>query len=174
MKKIFLLLLTASAVIVLTGCSSQSNNKSDSSSNSSSAKSNSSSSSSSATTKTVQLDAEDSTRLLTNSWKFDQFSIDQIKAEAEDGVLELEINWKNASDHATVFDDIGKVTVSQNGKELSITEQDDDYNDSILPNKTEDFELSYRYAGVDNPIKVSIHPTDTSRPTRTVTVQLKN
>ncbi|WP_044010825.1 hypothetical protein [Paucilactobacillus wasatchensis] len=172
MKKILPLALLTLGTITMVGCANNQNSSSSSSSSSHSASTSSSISSSTENKKTVQIGAEDSTHLLTTNWTFDHFTVNQIKAEAENNVLELEIKWQNTSNQTAVFADSGEVIVSQNGKTLKTQEKDDDYNDNLLPGKDEDFELDYRYDNTNEPIKISIHPADTNRPTKTVTVQL--
>ncbi|WP_137597265.1 hypothetical protein [Paucilactobacillus kaifaensis] len=173
MKKLVALILVLSVTIGLIACGNQeTDNQSNSSSSDYSSKS--SSSANNKSIQSVRLGADDSTNLLSSQWEFDNFTVNQIKAEAEDGVLELEVDWQNTTNRAVVFNDTAKITVSQNNNEINVDQQDDDYNDNVLPNKTEDFEFDYQYDGIEQPIKISIHPADTNRPTRTVIVQLQN
>lgn len=162
-----------SVTIVLTACGNQEKN-SQSSSSVDNRSSKTSSFSTNKTVKTIRISADDSTNLLSSPWTFDNFTVHQIKAEAEDGVLELELDWQNTSKQAVVFNDTAKIQVAQSGNEINLQQQDDDYNTNLLPNKTEDFEVEYQYDGIEQPIEISIRPMDTNRPTRTVTVQLKN
>lgn len=166
MKRLIILTLAISGILTLTACSNQQDNHPYSSKKSSTSVKNS--------TNTVRLAANDSINILSGSWEYDNFKINQIKAATNNRILELKVNWQNTSNHAAVFDDTAQITVSQNGNRLNVQQQDDDYHDNVLPDKTEDFEIKYQYNRSAQPITISIHPADTRRPTKTVKLQLEN
>ena len=126
---------------------------------------------SSSSSKTMSLDSEEVTYPL--------FNIIMDKAEVKDGSITVEFSWQNvAYEGAEKFSDVvSKVTATQDGEEL--TETDDQYanadsevNTSTEVGNNESISLTYTLKNDSSPVTITFVPANTSDQSLTVTINL--
>ena len=126
---------------------------------------------SSSSSKTISLDSEEVTYPL--------FNIIMDKAEVKDGSITVEFSWLNvAYEGAEKFSDVvSKVTATQDGEEL--TETDDQYanadsevNTSTEVGNNESISLTYTLKNDSSPVTITFVPANTSDQSLTVTINL--
>ena len=126
---------------------------------------------SSSSSKTISLDSEEVTYPL--------FNIIMDKAEVKDGSITVEFSWQNvAYEGAEKFSDVvSKVTATQDGEEL--TETDDQYanadsevNTSTEVGNNESISLTYTLKNDSSPVTITFVPANTSDQSLTVTINL--
>ncbi|KRM95693.1 hypothetical protein [Loigolactobacillus rennini] len=102
---------------------------------------------------------KESRTLLPATWQFDEFAITAISGELDDKQqLELEINWRNGTQDPRRFSDVAEVTVYQANQKLPLIERDDDFADTVRPQRSEDFELNFRLNNQKQALKIVITP----------------
>ncbi len=126
---------------------------------------------SSSSSKTISLDSEEVTYPL--------FNIIMDKAEVKDGSITVDFSWQNvAYEGAEKFSDVvSKVTATQDGEEL--TETDDQYanadsevNTSTEVGNNESISLTYTLKNDSSPVTITFVPANTSDQSLTVTINL--
>ena len=126
---------------------------------------------SSSSSKTISLDSEEVTYPL--------FNIIMDKAEVKDGSITVDFSWQNvAYEGAEKFSDVvSKVTATQDGEEL--TETDDQYanadsevNTSTEVGSDESISLTYTLKNDSSPVTITFVPANTSDQSLTVTINL--
>lgn len=126
---------------------------------------------SSSSSKTISLDSEEVTYPL--------FNIIMDKAEVKDGSITVDFSWQNvAYEGAEKFSDVvSNVTATQNGEEL--TETDDQYanadsevNTSTEVGNDESISLTYTLKNDSSPVTITFVPANTSDQSLTVTINL--
>ncbi len=126
---------------------------------------------SSSSSKTISLDSEEVTYPL--------FNIIMDKAEVKDGSITVDFSWQNvAYEGAEKFSDVvSKVTATQDGEEL--TETDDQYanadsevNTSTEVGNDESISLTYTLKNDSSPVTITFVPANTSDQSLTVTINL--
>ena len=126
---------------------------------------------SSSSSKTISLDSEEVTYPL--------FNIIMDKAEVKDGSITVDFSWQNvAYEGAEKFSDVvSKVTATQDGEEL--TETDDQYanadsevNTSTEVGNNESISLTYTLKNDSSPVTITFVPANTSDQSLTVTITI--
>ena len=126
---------------------------------------------SSSSSKTISLDSEEVTYPL--------FNITMDKAEVKDGSITVDFSWQNvAYEGAEKFSDVvSKVTATQDGEEL--TETDDQYahadsevNTSTEVGNNESISLTYTLKNDSSPVTITFVPANTSDQSLTVTITI--
>lgn len=126
---------------------------------------------SSSSSKTISLDSEEVTYPL--------FNIIMDKAEVKDGSITVDFSWQNvAYEGAEKFSDVvSKVTATQDGEEL--TETDDQYanadsevNTSTEVGNDESISLTYTLKNDSSPVTITFVPANTSDQSLTVTITI--
>lgn len=160
MKKTTILLLS-SAFLLLGGCTNNSDNsesKNDATSSSVSVTTSSKSSSKASGNSSSQaVVGDDDMALLNSSWKYNKFTVHQIEAEVDDDQVEVKVEWEPKTEKKAPFANFGQVKVTQNGKTLSLVENDDDIDEGET---IRDLDLTYNFEGKTNPIKIEITSAD--------------
>lgn len=126
---------------------------------------------SSSSSKTISLDSEEVTYPL--------FNIIMDKAEVKDGSITVDFSWQNvAYEGAEKFSDVvSKVTATQDGEEL--TETDDQYanadsevNTSTEVGNNESISLTYTLKNDSSPVTITFVPANTRDQSLTVTITI--
>ena len=126
---------------------------------------------SSSSSNTISLDSEEVTYPL--------FNIIMDKAEVKDGSITVDFSWQNvAYEGAEKFSDVvSKVTATQDGEEL--TETDDQYanadsevNTSTEVGNNESISLTYTLKNDSSPVTITFVPANTSDQSLTVTITI--
>ena len=126
---------------------------------------------SSSSTKTISLDSEEVTYPL--------FNIIMDKAEVKDGSITVDFSWQNvAYEGSEKFSDVvSKVTATQDGEELTETDNqfanaDSEVNTSTEVGSDESISLVYTLKNDSSPVTLTFVPTNTSDQSLTVTINL--
>lgn len=126
---------------------------------------------SSSSSKTISLDSEEVTYPL--------FNIIMDKAEVKDGSITVDFSWQNvAYEGAEKFSDVvSKVTATQDGEELTETDDqfanaDSEVNTSTEVGNNESISLTYTLKNDSSPVTITFVPANTSDQSLTVTINL--